>query len=389
MSRTTSRTRRAASRVAGGAGRSCRSSTTQIARRRRAGALVVYTQDWHPQSTPHFAKDGGIWPVHCVAETWGAELHPDLGASTGPIVRKGANGEDGYSGFTMREPDTGERRCRPSSSSCSAARGVEAGRRLRPGHRLLRPGHRPRRDRARLRDHGPRRRASARSTSSPATASGRSRRSPRPAPASRGARAPPRRAGHPDASPHAGRGLTAAGVGGGCHRRGWLGALIASGDGPDPTLKMAIAIDAPIETVWEVGLRHRAPAALDARDEVGPAPHAGPYRRRHAWRGRRADLPDRRRGPGRGRRIRSRRIAFGIRHVGVFAGSGRIRLEALDASRTLVRWDERLVPPAFPNIGQLLQKPILGAIFQADLERLRRWSRLAMRRRSAGGADGG
>ena len=31
-----------------------------------------------PQSTPHFAKDGGIWPVHCVADTWGAELHPDL-----------------------------------------------------------------------------------------------------------------------------------------------------------------------------------------------------------------------------------------------------------------------------------------------------------------------
>ena len=32
-----------------------------------AGAFVVYTQDWHPESTPHFAKDGGIWPVHCVA----------------------------------------------------------------------------------------------------------------------------------------------------------------------------------------------------------------------------------------------------------------------------------------------------------------------------------
>lgn len=23
-----------------------------------AGATVVYTQDWHPASTPHFAKDG-------------------------------------------------------------------------------------------------------------------------------------------------------------------------------------------------------------------------------------------------------------------------------------------------------------------------------------------
>jgi nicotinamidase/pyrazinamidase len=72
-----------------------------------AGALVVATQDWHPESTPHFAKDGGIWPVHCVAGTWGAELHPDL-IVDGPIVRKGANGEDGYSGFTMRDPETGE-----------------------------------------------------------------------------------------------------------------------------------------------------------------------------------------------------------------------------------------------------------------------------------------
>ncbi len=72
-------------------------------------ALVVYTQDWHPLSTPHFAKDGGIWPVHCVADTWGAELHPGL-AVVGPRVRKGSNGEDGYSGFMMRDPISGEER---------------------------------------------------------------------------------------------------------------------------------------------------------------------------------------------------------------------------------------------------------------------------------------
>ena len=79
----------------------------QIAGAIAAGALVVYTQDWHPPSTPHFAKDGGPWPVHCVAETWGAALHPALRAGAGPTVRKGANGEDGYSGFTMREADSG------------------------------------------------------------------------------------------------------------------------------------------------------------------------------------------------------------------------------------------------------------------------------------------
>ena len=72
-----------------------------------AGAAVFYTQDWHPESTPHFAKDGGIWPVHCVADTWGAALHPDL-IVAGPIVRKGTHGEDGYSGFTMRDPQTGD-----------------------------------------------------------------------------------------------------------------------------------------------------------------------------------------------------------------------------------------------------------------------------------------
>ncbi|MGD2051708.1 MAG: isochorismatase family protein, partial [Acidimicrobiia bacterium] len=79
----------------------------EIARAQAAGGLVVYTADWHPESTPHFAKDGGIWPVHCVAGTWGAEFHPGL-VVEGPVVRKGSNGEDGYSGFSMADPETGE-----------------------------------------------------------------------------------------------------------------------------------------------------------------------------------------------------------------------------------------------------------------------------------------
>jgi nicotinamidase/pyrazinamidase len=78
-----------------------------IAAARAGGATVVYTADWHPASTPHFAKDGGIWPVHCVMDTWGAEFHDDLDVD-GPVVRKGSNGEDGYSGFSMRDPTTGE-----------------------------------------------------------------------------------------------------------------------------------------------------------------------------------------------------------------------------------------------------------------------------------------
>ena len=78
-----------------------------IAAAKEAGCRVVYTQDWHPPSTPHFAKDGGKWPVHCVAGTWGAELHPDL-VVDGERVRKGSGGEDGYSGFTMLHPTSGE-----------------------------------------------------------------------------------------------------------------------------------------------------------------------------------------------------------------------------------------------------------------------------------------
>jgi nicotinamidase/pyrazinamidase len=75
----------------------------------RAGAMVVATQDWHPERTPHFVTDGGPWPVHCVGGTWGAELVPTLVIpDAAPRVRKGANGEDGYSGFTMRDPVTGE-----------------------------------------------------------------------------------------------------------------------------------------------------------------------------------------------------------------------------------------------------------------------------------------
>jgi nicotinamidase/pyrazinamidase len=71
-----------------------------------AGATVVYTQDWHPESTPHFEKDGGIWPVHCVQGTWGAAFHDDLLVADGAeVIRKGTAGEDGYSGFSVRDPE--------------------------------------------------------------------------------------------------------------------------------------------------------------------------------------------------------------------------------------------------------------------------------------------
>lgn len=80
----------------------------EIEAAQRAGALVVYTQDWHPPVTSHFEKDGGTWPTHCVQDTWGAELHVALKVVEGAsVVRKGTGGEDGYSGFSVRHPESG------------------------------------------------------------------------------------------------------------------------------------------------------------------------------------------------------------------------------------------------------------------------------------------
>jgi nicotinamidase/pyrazinamidase len=95
----------------------------QVEQARSKGAMIVYTQDWHPESTPHFQKDGGIWPVHCVQGTWGAELHPDLEVA-GEVVRKGTGGEDGYSGFTVRDPASGEEHQTPLEDMLRA-RGIE------------------------------------------------------------------------------------------------------------------------------------------------------------------------------------------------------------------------------------------------------------------------
>ena len=93
---------------------------SEIGRAQQSGARVFYTQDWHPESTPHFQKDGGIWPVHCVQETWGAELHPELVVG-GPVVKKGSHGEDGYSGFTMRDPVSGQTIPTPLGDMLAAA----------------------------------------------------------------------------------------------------------------------------------------------------------------------------------------------------------------------------------------------------------------------------
>jgi len=68
---------------------------------RRAGAVIVYTRDWHPDDHSSFGKSGGPWPVHCVANTRGAEFMPPLKAEKEDIiVNKGIPIDGpGYSGF--------------------------------------------------------------------------------------------------------------------------------------------------------------------------------------------------------------------------------------------------------------------------------------------------
>ena len=108
---------------------------TEIEMAREAGASIFYTQDWHPESTPHFAKDGGIWPVHCVADTWGASS----------IRTSSSTGRSFARGPTARMA-TRASRCatRQGRNEADRARGPRPGPqrhaplRVRPRHRLLR-----------------------------------------------------------------------------------------------------------------------------------------------------------------------------------------------------------------------------------------------------------
>jgi nicotinamidase/pyrazinamidase len=62
---------------------------------------VVASRDWHPPDHWSFKEQGGIWPVHCVQDTPGAELHADLDRSNVDLVYdKGQTNEtEGYSDF--------------------------------------------------------------------------------------------------------------------------------------------------------------------------------------------------------------------------------------------------------------------------------------------------
>ncbi len=63
--------------------------------------FVVATRDWHPADHGSFAEAGGRWPVHCVAGTTGAELHPGIDRrNIDTVLDTGTHREhEGYSAF--------------------------------------------------------------------------------------------------------------------------------------------------------------------------------------------------------------------------------------------------------------------------------------------------
>jgi nicotinamidase/pyrazinamidase len=71
----------------------------------REASFVVATRDWHPPDHGSFSAQGGPWPVHCVRETAGAQLHPGIDtARIDEIVDKGQQRDtEGYSGFEGTE----------------------------------------------------------------------------------------------------------------------------------------------------------------------------------------------------------------------------------------------------------------------------------------------
>ncbi len=73
---------------------------------------VMYSADWHGPNHCSFTKNGGTWPVHCVAESHGAAIHemfsrdvlrPEQRPNDATVYHKGTDdAREEYSAFEAR-----------------------------------------------------------------------------------------------------------------------------------------------------------------------------------------------------------------------------------------------------------------------------------------------
>lgn len=86
-----------------------------IAHFSESGLPIYASRDWHPLDHCSFDSQGGIWPVHCVAESAGASLAPDLELPDAAVIVDKATrrGKDAYSAFegTTLEDDIRRNLC--------------------------------------------------------------------------------------------------------------------------------------------------------------------------------------------------------------------------------------------------------------------------------------
>jgi len=81
---------------------------SDVAERRESYAAVITTQDWHIEPGDHFSQSPDFvdsWPVHCVAGTEGAALHPLLKDTALDAHFAKGRFAAAYSGFEARELD--------------------------------------------------------------------------------------------------------------------------------------------------------------------------------------------------------------------------------------------------------------------------------------------
>lgn len=66
-----------------------------------SGQIIIATRDWHPPNHKSFKEYGGIWPPHCIQNSWGAEFHPNLHLPKKTIIINKAYeiDKEAYSGF--------------------------------------------------------------------------------------------------------------------------------------------------------------------------------------------------------------------------------------------------------------------------------------------------